>query len=851
MRKVLSLILTGALSLVLLTPSYAENLVPTVSAADAELLEFIEESEKRVPVGLDERGRAWVLANTAMVPEPVGDTGLYATNLKTTKALEAVSALSDSAIFPNFMVNLDDPIVVENAVNPASVLGVNPVTKISANEVHADGNTGENVAIAIIDTGIDPDHPYFKDAAGNSRIVAEACFVGIGFSAASPTNNFPCLDNSTQQIGLGSSDITNHVESGEPLSRSQEDSAFSSGGTTQAEWASIMDHGTHVAGLAAGSSNTLASIPDSAPGGIAPDADIISIRVFGYNAGWYWDDESNYWYFSTGRAYYLDIVAAVDWVTETQATYNTAALNLSLGGGEYSSACDGDISNNFTAARNAGVAPLVASGNDGFDDAISWPACASSAIAVGASTGADQIAGFSNSGEMLDIAAPGVDVGSAVPRVNGDYSASAYERWNGTSMATPVAAGAFALMRLERPDLSIDDLEEALKETGFLIDDVVVQDIPRINVDSAIASLGNPPLAQTISVSGETELVVNQTVEVTASASSNLLVSVTSDTDSDVCTFTSTTEGAETVAEVTATGGGTCELSFNQIGGSGYTAATAVVHEIQIEKLTQEISIDGPTTANVSSTIELTASSSSGLNLSSTLFNSTGICTSTGSNSGGVRTVTLSFLSAGTCIVRFTQAGNNVYKSADLVARQITVSRNAQNLVITVPSQLIAGNTGQVSASASSVSVTMATSTSNVCSVSGFNVTALSAGECVLLFNAPESSSYEAATETRTISVSAPNVSSVRMLSPKKTAKSVTVRWNAPTNLALSGFSNYTVKYRISYPGKKFSSWKTRNTTARTFRIALKGAKYRLEYTVTAVAPDSMSRATKGNVKTY
>jgi hypothetical protein len=130
-------------------------------------------------------------------------------------------------------------------------------------------------------------------------------------------------------------------------------------------------------------------------------------------------------------------------------------------------------------------------------------------------------------------------------------------------------------------------------------------------------------------------------------------------------------------------------------------------------------------------------------------------------------------------------------------------------------------------------------------------VNALTPGQCVLSFSVPENDTHAASNTTRTITISPTPIQVVRMLSPKATARSVTIRWNEPSNLGLSGFSNYSVKYRISYPGKKFSSWTTRTTNTRTFRISLNGAKYRLEYTVKAVAPDSTSRETRGKVKTF
>ena len=88
-------------------------------------------------------------------------------------------------------------------------------------------------------------------------------------------------------------------------------------------------HGTHVAGTAAGKTT-----------GIAPEADIIMLKVFSDNS-----DE----------CYYSDVEAALDWVINNCDAYNIASVNLSLGGGNYNYQKRDSRSDEFLALKNLGV----------------------------------------------------------------------------------------------------------------------------------------------------------------------------------------------------------------------------------------------------------------------------------------------------------------------------------------------------------------------------------------------------------------------------------------------------------------------------------------------------------------
>lgn len=291
---------------------------------------------------------------------------------------------------------------------------------INGDDVHARGITGGGQAVAILDTGIDAAHEYF-----GGRVAAEACF------SAGGDGESMCPNGQEEQTGAGAA---------------QCDEA-------------LCDHGTHVAGTAAGAAT------GSAPGnGVAPAADIIAIQVFSrYNDDEDCQDENGVGQAPCVRASDGDIIQALEHVQDLGENREIAAVNLSLGSGEFGAHCeDSPYRSALQQVRAAGIAPVIAAGNEGFGAAVGSPGCVPEAVTVGATNDDDSVAGFSNRGALLDVFAPGSDITSSVPSDSND----AYESFNGTSMAAPHVAGAFALLREERPGDSVDTLEGLLEDTG-------------------------------------------------------------------------------------------------------------------------------------------------------------------------------------------------------------------------------------------------------------------------------------------------------------------------------------------------------------------------------------------------
>ena len=173
-------------------------------------------------------------------------------------------------------------------------------------------------------------------------------------------------------------------------------------------------------------------------------------------------------------------------------------------------------------------------------------------------------------------------------------------------------------------------------------------------------------------------------------------------------------------------------------GASGYASATQTFNVTTLAP--QAISFG--TLSNVvygSGTFTVSATASSGLTV---LFTSTtsSVCT--------VATATVTILSGGTCTIQATQAGNSIYAPATPINQGFTVTPEAQTITFAQPAdQVMSSVTYTLVGSASSgLTVSYASSTTGVCTVSGTTVTLVSDGTCTITATQAGNGNFAAAT---------------------------------------------------------------------------------------------------------
>jgi len=284
---------------------------------------------------------------------------------------------------------------------------------------------GRGVGIAIADSGIDGQHVAFRDSLGFSRVIVNRDFTG---------------ENRTD----------------DPYG-----------------------HGTHVASMAAGNGQ----ISGGAYTGIAPGANLINLRTLN----------------SQGTGSTSNLLAALDWVITNQALYNIRVVNMSVGTPAIDSYRNDPLCQAVRRLTDAGIVVVAAAGNGGKSTngekiygQIHSPGNEPSAITAGAANtfgsddrGDDLVTTYSSRGPTRsfwtdasgvnhydnlikpDIVAPGNKVVGAAaannflltthPELDANVSAIPNRRMmylSGSSMASPIVAGAAALMLQANPNLS-------------------------------------------------------------------------------------------------------------------------------------------------------------------------------------------------------------------------------------------------------------------------------------------------------------------------------------------------------------------------------------------------------------
>ena len=304
---------------------------------------------------------------------------------------------------------------------------------INADEAWGITKGSPNVVVAVVDTGI-TSHPDL-----NSNVVAGYDFI----TSASAARDGSGRD--ADPTDVGDYDLTEDIPS---------------------SW-----HGTHVSGIIAAASNSIGIT------GVAPNVKISPVRVLGANGG----TES-------------DIAAGINWaigvkisgVTTNQ--FPAKVVNLSIGSSFFSTCYSNSptqLAINESKLRN--VTLVTAAGNDNRIATSSYPGNCYGNITIGATGITGNRSYYSNYSDYsslqdvyigVDIAAPGGDykVGLGEPAGGEIWSTlndgaktignPIYGKAEGTSMASPVAAGVVALMYSVRPSITETQVWEIISSTA-------------------------------------------------------------------------------------------------------------------------------------------------------------------------------------------------------------------------------------------------------------------------------------------------------------------------------------------------------------------------------------------------
>jgi len=310
------------------------------------------------------------------------------------------------------------------------------LSKIQANMGWDYEKGDEKVVIAIVDTGVDWNHPDLADNIWTND--DEVPWNGID------DDNNGYVDDIR---GWDFVDSTYSCYPGEDCSTRDNDPTDFHG------------HGTHCAGIAAAVTNN-----DVGIAGVCWNCKIMPVRsgFMGIDGNGYLEED--------------DVARAIMYAANNGADVISMSFGLPVNSNLIKDAID--------HAYNQGVILIAASGNDG-TSMKHYPAGYDNVISVAAVDENDEKPFFSNYGYWIDIAAPGVNIMSTV--VDGEYV-----YMSGTSMSTPFVSGLAGLILSKNTDFTHDDVKQIMKSTTDPVNSEKYIGTGRINVYKALQTHYTP-----------------------------------------------------------------------------------------------------------------------------------------------------------------------------------------------------------------------------------------------------------------------------------------------------------------------------------------------------------------------
>lgn len=203
-------------------------------------------------------------------------------------------------------------------------------------------------------------------------------------------------------------------------------------------------HGTHVSGIISGIANN-----ERGGVGLSPKCKIMPVKSLS----------------GKGEGNDSDIAEGIIWAVDNGANI----INLSLGG----AGAGKTLENAIKYAYNSNVLVVAAMGNNG-QRVRNYPAAYKNVIAVGATDQNNKSASFSNYGDWISVAAPGLKIHSTFPTYKVELSRfnlpPNYAAMSGTSMSVPFVSSLASLVMSKYPAIKRSDIRKKIETSSIDVD---------------------------------------------------------------------------------------------------------------------------------------------------------------------------------------------------------------------------------------------------------------------------------------------------------------------------------------------------------------------------------------------